>query len=107
DPIGTGFSRSLVDDKKTTKLFYSTDADIHYLSRIVYDWLVHNGRMNSRKYMVGESYGGFRGPRITDYLQTQLGVAMNGMVLFSPYLDQNGRVNRFQSPVPWMMTLPS
>ncbi|HET8554512.1 MAG TPA: peptidase S10 [Rhodanobacteraceae bacterium] len=107
DPIGTGYSRALVDDKQATRLFYSTDADIHYLSRIIYDWLVHNGRMDSRKYLVGESYGGFRGPRITDYLQTQLGVAMNGVVLFSPYLDQNGYVNRFQSPVQWMTTLPS
>ncbi|HET7664450.1 MAG TPA: peptidase S10 [Rhodanobacteraceae bacterium] len=106
DPIGTGFSRALVDDKKATKLFYSTDADIHYLSRIIYDWLIHNGRMDSRKYFVGESYGGFRGPRITAYLQTQLGVAMNGVVLLSPYLDPSAYADRFVSPVPWMLTLP-
>jgi carboxypeptidase C (cathepsin A) len=104
DPIGTGYSRALVDDKKATKLFYSTDADIHYLSRIVYDWLVHAGRMDSRKYIVGESYGGFRVPRITAYLQTQLGVAMNGMVMLSPYLVPSA--NRYVSPVAWMMTLP-
>ena len=46
-----------------------------------------NERLGSRKYLVGESYGGFRGPRITHYLQTRLGVAMNGLVLVSPYLD--------------------
>ena len=63
DPVGTGFSRALVDDKKATELFYSTDADIQYLSRIIYDWLVKNGRLQSPKYLVGESYGGFRGPR--------------------------------------------
>jgi carboxypeptidase C (cathepsin A) len=87
DPVGTGYSRSLVDDKQSTKDFYSTDVDIEYLSQIVYDWLVKNGRMASPKYITGESYGGFRGPRITHYLQTRLGVAMNGMVLVSPYLD--------------------
>ncbi|MGH8156177.1 MAG: S10 family peptidase [Rhodanobacteraceae bacterium] len=97
DPVGTGYSRSLVGDKQSTKDFYSTDADIHYLSQIVYDWLVKNGRMESPKYITGESYGGFRGPRITHYLQTRLGVAMNGMVLVSPYLD----------PMAWMTTLPS
>ena len=69
DPIGTGFSRSLVAEDQTKKLFYSTDNDIHYLSRIIYDWLVKNERLRSRKYLVGESYGGFRGPRITHYLQ--------------------------------------
>jgi len=107
DPIGTGFSRALVDDKQATKDFYSTDNDIKYLSRIVYDWLIKNGRMTSPKYLVGESYGGFRGPRITDYLQTQLGVAMKGMVLLSPYLDPAASDDQNVSPLPWMLTLPS
>ncbi|WP_158886171.1 peptidase S10 [Rhodanobacter sp. L36] len=107
DPVGTGFSRAVVDDKEATKQFYSTDNDIKYLSRIVYDWLVKNGRMTSRKYLAGESYGGFRGPRITDYLQTQLGVAMNGVVLLSPYLDAAASDDENVSPLPWMLTLPS
>ena len=88
DPIGTGFSRSLVPEAETRKLFYSTAPDIEYLSRVVYDWLVKNDRLSSRKYLVGESYGGFRGPRVThSYLQSQLGVALNGVVLVSPYLN--------------------
>ena len=107
DPIGTGFSRSLVDTEQTKKLFYSTVPDIEYLSRAVYDWLVKNGRLDSRKYLVGESYGGFRGPRITYYLQSQLGVAMNGVVLVSPYLNPTIEQNGDLSPLPWMVTLPS
>jgi carboxypeptidase C (cathepsin A) len=107
DPIGTGYSRALVSDKDATKQFYSTDSDIKYLSRIVYDWLVKNGRMASPKYLVGESYGGFRGPRITDYLQTQLGVAMKGVVLVSPYLDPAASDDENVSPLPWMLTLPA
>jgi carboxypeptidase C (cathepsin A) len=107
DPIGTGYSRALVPEDKATKLFYSTDSDIRYLSRVIYDWLVKHGRIASRKYLVGESYGGFRGPRITEYLQTQLGVAMNGVVLLSPYLDASASDNENVSPLPWMLTLPS
>lgn len=94
-------------DKQATKDFYSTDADIHYLSQIVYDWLVKYGRMQSPKYIAGESYGGFRGPRITYYLQTRLGVAMNGMVLLSPYLDPMAWSDKNVSPMSWMTTLPS
>jgi carboxypeptidase C (cathepsin A) len=107
DPVGTGFSRSLASPEETKKQFYNTENDIHYLSRIIYDWLVKNGRLDARKYFVGESYGGYRGPRITHYLQSQLGVAMNGVVLVSPYLnptlDESGDI----SPVPWLLTLPS
>src|ERR1700722_6217635 len=84
DPVGTGFSHSLVKEDETKKRFYNPKADVEYLSRVIFDWLVKNERLTSRKYLVGESYGGFRGPRITHFLQTRLGVAMNGMVLVSP-----------------------
>lgn len=107
DPIGTGYSRSLVSEDESKKLFYSSEPDIEYLSRIVYDWLVKNGRLESRKYLVGESYGGFRGPRVTYYLQSQLGIAMNGFVLVSPYLNPAMDTHGFAySPLPWLMTLP-
>ena len=106
DPIGTGFSRSLVSADESKKLFYGPDQDIAYLSRIVYDWLVKNGRLESRKYIVGESYGGYRGPRLTQYLQSQIGVGINGLVLVSPALAPNGG-SADLSPVPWMLTLPS
>ncbi len=107
DPIGTGFSRAEVPEDQAKKLFFSTTPDIQYLSRIVYDWLVKNGRLGSRKYLVGESYGGFRGPRVTHYLQSELGVALNGVVLVSPYLNPEENSNGDLSPLPWMMTLPS
>jgi carboxypeptidase C (cathepsin A) len=106
DPIGTGFSRSLVPLDEAKKQFYGPDQDIEYLSKCVYDWLVKNARLQSRKYLVGESYGGYRGPRLTAYLQSQLGVAMNGLVLVSPALaPQSGSPDL--SPIPWMLTLPS
>ena len=107
DPVGTGFSRSLVPEAEAKKQFYSTEPDIEYLSRVIYDWLVKNDRLESRKYLVGESYGGFRGPRVTYFLQSQLGVAMNGVVLVSPYLNPTIERDGDLSPLPWMVTLPS
>jgi carboxypeptidase C (cathepsin A) len=106
DPIGTGFSRSLVDEAETRKLFYSPTPDIEYLSLVIYKWLVNNDRLLDKKYLAGESYGGYRGPRITHYLQSELGVAMNGLVLVSPYLNPTFGDGNL-SPIPWMITLPS
>ena len=108
DPIGTGFSRSRVDDDQTKKLFFKSDEDIHYLGRVVYDWLLRNDRMTSRKYLVGESYGGYRVPRLAYYLQTQLGVGISGMTMVSPYLDPPaiGEADAL-SPLPWMINLPA
>jgi carboxypeptidase C (cathepsin A) len=108
DPIGTGFSRTRVDEEQTKKAFYTAQADIHYLSRIVYDWLLKNDRMTSRKYLVGESYGGYRVPRLAYYLQTQLGVGISGMTMVSPYLDPPAiGEDDALSPLPWMINLPA
>jgi carboxypeptidase C (cathepsin A) len=106
DPIGTGFSKTLVDEAQTKKLFYTPTPDIEYLSLVIYKWLVKNDRLLDKHYVMGESYGGYRGPRITHYLQSQLGVGVNGLVLVSPYLNpESGDGNL--SPVPWMISLPS
>ncbi len=106
DPIGTGFSRSLVNMDETKKLFYGPDQDIAYLSKIIYDYLVKTGRLQSRKYLAGESYGGYRVPRLAAYLQSQIGVAMNGIVMVSPALAPTSGSDQI-SPVPFMVTLPS
>ena len=107
DPVGTGFSRSLLSKDDTKKKFWATQPDIEYLSRIVYDWLLKNGRMASAKYLVGESYGGYRVPRLAHYLQTTLGVGINGVTMVSPYLDASTTGDGALSPIPWAVSLPS
>ncbi|WP_421736308.1 S10 family peptidase [Caulobacter sp.] len=107
DPVGTGFSRSLTTEEETKKRFYGVKQDIDYLSRIVFDYLVKTERLASPKYIVGESYGGFRGPRLAYTLQTDLGVAVKGVVLVSPLLTSAGRQGQEVSPLPSMWTLPS
>ncbi|MFW2828708.1 S10 family peptidase [Sphingomonas sp. ID0503] len=108
DPIGTGFSRSLVDMDATKKAFWGPEQDIKYLSRVVYDWLQKEGRMTAKKYVVGESYGGYRAPRLAFALQHDIGVGVNGVVMVSPYLDPAATGDSTaMSPMPWVITLPS
>ncbi len=109
DPIGTGFSRSLEDEAAAKRDFYTAKTDIEYLSRVVFDWLNKAGRLTSSKYLIGESYGGYRVPRLAYYLQSQMGVGLSGITMVSPYLnpsaldsDQNAL-----SPLPYMTALPS
>ena len=107
DPVDTGFSRSLVSDDEAKKRFFTMKADIAYLSRIVFDWLAKNGRLASPKFLVGESYGGFRVPRIAHYLQTTQGVGVSGVVMLSPYLDGALQTDDDTSPMGWAVRLPS
>ena len=107
DPVGTGFSRSLVKPDETDKTFFTIDGDISYLSRIVYDWLLKSGRMTSPKYIVGESYGGYRAPALAHALQVRMGVGISGVVMVSPALDGRSGADPETSPMSWMATLPS
>src|SRR5579862_810244 len=43
DPIGTGFSRSLVSLDEANEQFYGPDQDSKYVTKYVYDWQVKNG----------------------------------------------------------------
>ena len=108
DPVGTGYSRSLVSPEETKKAFYGNNVDIKYLSRVVYDWLQANGRMTAKKYLIGESYGGYRVPRLAYELQSRQGVGLNGIVMVSPYLDPPATADDTAlSPLPFMIDLPS
>lgn len=86
DPAGTGYSRVLGGDD-VRKQLWSVDGDIDSLSATIRRWVEENDRMASPKYIAGESYGGFRAPKIAHDLQVDQGVGINGVVLVSPVLD--------------------
>lgn len=111
DPVGTGYSRSLLSPKRTVSAFYGTSQDVNYLSRVIFDWLRSHRRMDSPKYLVGESYGGFRAPRMVENLSFR-GVGISGLILVSPYLDMSvltatGAHTETLSPMSYVITLPS
>jgi carboxypeptidase C (cathepsin A) len=90
DPVGTGFSRFLQKDRVMREKFWSVDGDIASIVAFIKRWLEANGRLDSPKVLVGESYGGFRAPRIAQALQSTPGHALNGIILVSPVLADRG-----------------
>ncbi len=90
DPPGTGYSRILGDDA-ARRAAYGVDADIRMLATVIRRWLQERGRLGSPVLLVGESYGGFRVPKVARALLQQQGVGVAGLVLVSPVLDFNGR----------------
>ncbi|HEY7550288.1 MAG TPA: peptidase S10 [Hyphomicrobiaceae bacterium] len=90
DPVGTGYSRFHQKDKATRDKFWSVDGDIGSIVVFIKRWLETNGRLDSPKLFAGESYGGFRAPRVAQALQAMPGLALNGIVLVSPVLADRG-----------------
>jgi carboxypeptidase C (cathepsin A) len=90
DPPGTGFSRIVAQGDDARRGLLSVDGDIDALAVVIRRWLETNHRLLAPKFIVGESYGGFRGPRLARTLLDRQGVAISGLVLLSPVLDFNG-----------------
>jgi carboxypeptidase C (cathepsin A) len=73
------------DDAK--KHVFTVDGDVASIALVIRRWLEKSDRVQSPKFIAGESYGGIRGPKIVRNLQTRQGIAVNGLVLISPALD--------------------
>jgi len=105
DPVGTGVSKPLGDFK--TQDFWGVDPDIESISRFIKQYVSDNGRWNSPKYLIGESYGTTRSPGIVDWLQSRGGMSFNGVVLVSLATDL-GAIFAFPgNDQPYPLILPS
>ena len=106
DPPGTGYSRILAKGDDTRRHFYSVNGDIEVLAVTIRKWLVANKRLASPKFIVGESYGGFRAPKLARRLQDEEGIGIKGLILISPVLDF-GWFEGANNPLTFATRLPS
>ncbi len=103
DPPGTGYSRIEASGDERKKL-WSVDGDAEVVATFIRKWIEGAGRHQSPKYIVGESYGGFRAVKVTRALS---GTGISGLVLISPVLDFGWRGQTQHSPLAWVVRLPS
>lgn len=87
DPVATGYSRFVASGDEVRKRFFSIDGDVSSIAVTIRRWLEKSGRLLSPKFVVGESYGGIRGPKIIRNLQVQQGVGVKGLIMVSPLFD--------------------
>ncbi|WP_174512459.1 S10 family peptidase, partial [Methylocella tundrae] len=106
DPPGTGYSRILSKSETARHHLYSVEGDIEALSVVIRKWLGANKRLESPKFIVGESYGGFRAPKLVRRLQDTEGIGVEGLVLISPVIDF-AWFEGTNNPLPFVTHLPS
>lgn len=85
DPVGTGWSRSAKPDD--TAKFWGVREDAQSLAKTIALYVARNGRTASPKYLLGESYGGFRAVKVARALQQDQGTIVNGIVMVSPFVE--------------------
>ena len=85
DPVSTGYSRAAVETD--AKNFHSLTGDRNSVGEFIRLYTTRNARWASPKFLAGESYGTTRAAALSDYLQSSLGLNLNGIVLMSSVLD--------------------
>ena len=104
DAIGTGYSHAV--GKSEDKDFWGVDQDGHAFAKFIERYLSKNGRWNSPKYLMGESYGTTRSALLSNML-TRDGVALNGVILVSSILDFATESFNVGNDLPFITNLPT
>jgi carboxypeptidase C (cathepsin A) len=92
DPPGTGFSRVLGTNNESQ--FYGVEQDAKLTCEFIENWITKNGRWNSSRFLLGESYGTIRAAEVA-YLLTGgpfgtgklNAITLNGVILLGQAMD--------------------
>lgn len=85
DPVGTGWSRAAKPDD--AREYWAVGADAQVMAKVISLYVSRNARSASPKYLLGESYGGFRAAKVARVLQEDQGIVVSGVVMVAPLLE--------------------
>ena len=109
DMPGTGFGRLLGKDPE--KAFWGIDGDANAFARFIQRFLTKYDRWNSPKYIFGESYGTTRSAVLSNILENNKNIDLNGVILlsqifnFTTDIDQPGANPGVD--LPYVLALPT
>jgi carboxypeptidase C (cathepsin A) len=120
DPVGTGFSRVVDDERKDDskdekrkddatdpKEYFGQKRDLESLCEFMGRWLSAHGRWGSPVFIAGESYGGYRVGRLVRMLQESTGIGLNGAILISPALEISTLIPSDYDVLGWVDLIPT
>jgi carboxypeptidase C (cathepsin A) len=105
DPVGSSWSRPAKADGGNA--FYGVRQDAQAMAKVIALYLAKNGRSNSPKYLLGESYGGYRAAKVAQLLQREQGIMMSGVTMVSPVVEGSLTFGSNRSALSAALQLPS
>jgi len=103
DPVGTGWSRSANDAHN----FYNVGQDAETIAKVIALYTQHNNRTSAPKYLLGESYGGFRAAKVGMALKNSQGMLVSGIIMVSPLIEARLIFGATDYPLGAALQLPS
>jgi len=122
DPIGTGMSRMIEEDKakdgkgaaeaggdkkKETPEYWRLKRDLESIGEFVRTWLSKHHRWECPIFIAGESYGGYRVGKLAKLLQKDYGVGLAGAIILSPALEFSLLDGSNYNVLPWIDSFPT
>lgn len=105
DPVGTGWSRAANDDKAGR--YYGVRPDAEAIAKVISLYVQRNDRLSAPKYLVGESYGGFRAAKVAMALKASQGILVSGIIMLSPLIEARLIFGATDMPLGAALQLPS
>jgi carboxypeptidase C (cathepsin A) len=105
DPVGAGWSRPAKPDGAGA--FWGVQRDAEAMAKTIALYVAKNDRAASPKYILGESYGGFRAAKVARVLQREQGIVLAGIVMVSPMIEGSFLFGATRFPLGAALHLPS
>lgn len=103
DPVGTGWSRAAGGGSE----FYGVRQDAESIAKVIALYVQRENRVSAPKYLLGESYGGFRAAKVASALKSSQGILVSGIVMVSPMIDAELIFGATDYPLGAALQLPS
>lgn len=103
DPVGTGWSRAAGSGSD----FYGVRQDAESIAKVIALYVQRENRVSAPKYLLGESYGGFRAGKVASALKNSQGILVSGIVMVSPMIDADLIFGATDYPLGAALQLPS
>ena len=105
DPVSTGYSRPAPGEE--AKKFHGVKQDVESVAEFIRLYATRNKRWASPKFLIGESYGTTRAAGLSGYLQDELGMYLNGIMLISAVLNFQSIRFDLGNDLPYVLFLPT
>ena len=105
DPVSTGYSRPAPGEE--AKQFHGVEQDIASVGEFIRLFTTRSQRWHSPKFLIGESYGTTRAAGLSSYLQEELGMYINGIMLVSAILNFQTARFTLGNDLPYILFLPT
>ncbi len=105
DPVGTGWSRAVNDDAAAR--FYGVRQDAESLAKAIALYVQNNSLLAAPKYLLGESYGGFRAAKVALALKNNQNMVPAGILMVSPLMEGRFVFGPEKDPLAAALQFPS